>query len=143
MRELAQPYGGPWDHIKPAITSTVPIHCTWFESLLVESPWNRGNVIIMGTPPTSAHRSSPKARPSAWRTPLVFAELFRERSIAHQTLFDAFMDRRFDHARTVFEGSVQIANREMHPGPGADIAGLMERIAVAMSDVPRGQWLPI
>jgi 2-polyprenyl-6-methoxyphenol hydroxylase-like FAD-dependent oxidoreductase len=136
MRELAEPYAGPWDDIKQDITGSAPIHYTWFESLLVERPWSRGNVIIMGD---AAHACPPTLAQGAAQCledALVFSELLRERGTADQTLFDAFMERRFDRVRAVVEGSVQIARWEMNPGPDADIAGLMTSIAVAMSALP-------
>ncbi|MEV5831595.1 FAD-dependent monooxygenase [Spirillospora sp. NPDC052242] len=105
MRELAEPYGGAWNDIKPHITASAPINYTWFESLLVEGPWNRGNVMLIGDavhacPPTLAQGAAQCLEDS-----LVLAELLLARGTIDQALFDSFTDRRIDRIRTVVETS--------------------------------------
>jgi 2-polyprenyl-6-methoxyphenol hydroxylase-like FAD-dependent oxidoreductase len=136
MRELAEPYGGPWDEIKQDIVDPARINYTWFEWLLVERPWNRGNVIIMGDAVHACPPSLAQGAAQCLEDSLVFAELLNERGTVDQALFDAFTDRRFPRVRTVVEGSLQIARWEMAPGPEADIPGLMGRVAVTVSERP-------
>ncbi|MFI0350058.1 FAD-dependent monooxygenase [Actinomadura sp. 9N407] len=136
MRALAEPYGGAWDEIKPGITDSTRINYTWFESLLVDRPWNRGNVLLIGDaihacPPTLAQGAA-----QCLEDALVLAELLLERGTIDQALFDTFTDRRIDRVRTVVETSLQIAHWQMDPGPDADVPGAMSRIAAMVTETP-------
>ncbi|QFG22411.1 FAD-dependent monooxygenase [Actinomadura sp. WMMB 499] len=136
MRELAQPYGGAWEEIKPTLTDTAPINYTHFEWLLVDEPWHRGNVLLLGDavhacPPTLAQGAAQCLEDAA-----VLAELLLARGGPDQTLFEEFRDRRIERVRTVVETSLQIARWQMEPGPGADVPGAMARVAAAMTDRP-------
>ena len=93
MRKLAEAYHGPWDDIRELMTDPSTVHYTWFEKMLLERPWWRGRVALIGDaahtcPPTVAQGAA-----QAMEDALVMAESL----LAHadlDTALDAFMDRR-------------------------------------------------
>ncbi|GAB2857160.1 FAD-dependent oxidoreductase [Actinocorallia aurea] len=136
MRELAQPYGGAWKEITPTITGSAPINYTHFESLLVDRPWHRGNVVLIGDaihacPPTLAQGAAQGLEDAQ-----VLAELLLARGGVDDALFEELFDRRIDRVRTVVDTSLQIATWQMAPAPDADIPGAMARIATTMTTTP-------
>ncbi|GAA3194549.1 FAD-dependent monooxygenase [Actinocorallia longicatena] len=136
MRELAEPYGGAWDEIKNDITDPDRVNYTWFESLLVERPWNRGNVLLIGDaahacPPTLAQGAAMCLEDAA-----VLAELVLARGAIDDQLFGDFMERRFPRVQAIVEGSLQLARWQLEPTPDADVPGLMGRTAAMVSEQP-------
>ncbi|MEW2357108.1 FAD-dependent monooxygenase [Spirillospora sp. NPDC029432] len=136
MRALAEGYGGAWDEIRADITDPDRINYTWFESLLVDRPWNRGRTVLIGDaahacPPTLAQGAA-QCLEDAW----VLAELLLNAGAVDQGLFDAFMDRRYERARAVVEASVRLAEWQLDPSPDADVPGLMGRIAAMVTERP-------
>ncbi|GGO22007.1 FAD-dependent oxidoreductase [Microbispora rosea subsp. aerata] len=128
MRALAEGYGGPWAEIRQDITDPERINYTWFESLLVDRPWNRGRVVLIGDaahacPPTLAQGAAQCLEDAA-----VLAELLLAADKLGQAVFDAFMDRRYERAKAVVEASLQLADWQLNPVPDADMPGLMDRI---------------
>ncbi|MEV5410492.1 FAD-dependent oxidoreductase [Thermopolyspora sp. NPDC052614] len=136
MRALAEGYGGPWTEIAKDITDPDRINYTWFESLLVDRPWNRGRVVLIGDaahacPPTLAQGAAQCLEDAA-----VLAELLLAADRLDQSLFDAFMDRRHDRVRTVVEASLQLAEWRLHQVDDADLPGLMARVTALVSERP-------
>ncbi|GIH81408.1 FAD-dependent monooxygenase [Planobispora longispora] len=136
MLALAQGYGGAWDEIRADITDPERINYTWFESLLVDRPWNRGRVVLIGDaahacPPTLAQGAAQCLEDAA-----VLAELLLAADRIDQPLFDAFMDRRHERAKAVVEASVRLADWQLNPVPDADVPGLMGRIAAMVTQRP-------
>ncbi|GII04360.1 FAD-dependent monooxygenase [Planobispora takensis] len=136
MRALAEGYGGAWDEIRADITDPDRINYTWFESLLVERPWNRGRVVLIGDaahacPPTLAQGAAQCLEDAA-----VLAELLLAADRLDQSLFDAFMERRFERVKAVVEASVQLADWQLDPAPDADVPGLMGRISATVTRRP-------
>ncbi|WP_326823046.1 FAD-dependent monooxygenase [Streptosporangium sp. NBC_01756] len=136
MRALAEAYGGAWQEIRADITDPDRINYTWFESLLVERPWNRGRVVLIGDavhacPPTLAQGAAQCLEDAA-----VLAELLLAAGHLDQSLFDAFMDRRYERAKAVVEASLQLADWQLNPVPDADVPGLMGRIATMVTQRP-------
>ncbi|WP_169951065.1 FAD-dependent monooxygenase [Microbispora sp. H11081] len=133
MRALAEGYGGPWEEIREDITDPERINYTWFESLLVDRPWNRGRVVLIGDaahacPPTIAQGAAQCLEDAA-----VLAELLLAADRLDRSLFDAFMDRRHARAKAVVEASLQLADWQLNPVPDADLPGLMGRISALLS----------
>jgi len=124
MRRLAEAYHGPWDDIRELMTDPSTVHYTLFEKMLLERPWWRGRVALIGDaahtcPPTVAQGAA-----QAMEDALVMAESL----LAHDdvdTALDAFMERRFERAKTVVEASVQIGQWMIDDDPDANIPGLM------------------
>ncbi|NJP92820.1 2-polyprenyl-6-methoxyphenol hydroxylase [Nonomuraea sp. FMUSA5-5] len=136
MRALAEGYGGAWDEIRADITDPDRINYTWFESLLVERPWNRGNAVLIGDaahacPPTLAQGAAQCLEDAA-----VLAELLLAADRLDQDLFEAFMDRRHDRVKAVVKASVQLARWQLDGVRDADLPGLMGRIAAMVSERP-------
>jgi 2-polyprenyl-6-methoxyphenol hydroxylase-like FAD-dependent oxidoreductase len=124
MLELAKSYHGPWDDIRELLTDPSTVHYTWFEKMLLDPPWWRGRIALIGDaahtcPPTLAQGAA-----QAMEDALVMAESL----LAHDdldTALDAFMDRRYDRAKSVVEASVQIGQWMIDNDPDANIPGLM------------------
>ena len=136
MRALAEGYGGAWDEIRADITDPDRINYTWFESLLVGRPWNRGRVVLVGDaahacPPTLAQGAAQCLEDAS-----VLAELLLAAGDVDQALFDAFMERRFERAKAVVEASVQLGAWQLDPSPDADVPGLMGRIGALVTERP-------
>ncbi|GAA2857380.1 FAD-dependent oxidoreductase [Streptosporangium fragile] len=136
MRALAEGYGGVWDEIREDITDPARINYTWFESLLVDRPWNRGRTVLIGDaahacPPTLAQGAAQCLEDAA-----VLAELLLAADRLDQGLFDAFMDRRYERVKAVVEASVQLARWQLDGVRDADVPGLMGRIAGMVTERP-------
>jgi 2-polyprenyl-6-methoxyphenol hydroxylase-like FAD-dependent oxidoreductase len=134
MRELAEDYHGPWDAIRADITDPDRINYTHFESLLVNGPWNRGRAMVIGDaahacPPTLALGAAMALEDAA-----VLADLLLTREVLDQGLFDAFTDRRLPRAKTVVDGSLQLAQWLLDGKTDADVPGLMGSIAAVISE---------
>lgn len=128
MRDLASAYHGPWDDIRAQISDPSTINYTHFESLLIDGPWNRGRAVVIGDaahacPPTLALGAS-----MALEDASVLAELLLARDVVNQDLFDAFLERRYDRAKAVVDGSMQLAQWLLEHNADADVPGLMGRI---------------
>jgi 2-polyprenyl-6-methoxyphenol hydroxylase-like FAD-dependent oxidoreductase len=133
MRKLSESYHGPWDEIREDITDADRINYTWFEHLMVEAPWNRGRVVIIGDavhtcPPTIALGAA-----MALEDASVLAELLVGSDRLDQGLFDAFVDRRQPRAKQVVDASMQIATWLLENKRDADVPGLMGRINALIS----------
>ncbi|MEU5882115.1 FAD-dependent oxidoreductase [Spirillospora sp. NPDC047279] len=136
MGALAEAYGGPWEEIRAGITDPDRINYTWFESLLVGRPWNRGRTVLIGD---AAHACPPTLAQGAAQCledAVVLAELLLAADHLDQGLFDTFMDRRHDRVRTVVESSLQLARWLLDDVRDADVPGLMGRVAAMVSERP-------
>ncbi|TDC81085.1 FAD-dependent oxidoreductase [Actinomadura sp. 7K507] len=146
MRALAEGYGGAWDEIRAGITDPDRINYTWFESLLVDRPWNRGRVVLIGDaahacPPTLAQGAAQCLEDASVLAELLLAAdhldgPVSDQPVSGQPVFEAFMDRRFERAKAVVEASVQLGEWQLDPSPDADVPGLMGRIAALVTERP-------
>lgn len=132
MRDLAGAYHGPWDDIREVLVDPHHVNYARFESHLLERPWNRGRVVLIGDaahvcPPTFAQGAA-----QALEDAQVLAELLGAADTLDDTLWTAFMDRRFERAATVVAGSVQLA-RWLLDGEEGDVPGLMGRTFALLS----------
>jgi 2-polyprenyl-6-methoxyphenol hydroxylase-like FAD-dependent oxidoreductase len=132
MKELAAAYHGPWDEIRETLTDTSQVHYTRFETHLLDAPWNRGRVVLIGDaahtcPPTIAQGGAMALEDAA-----VLAELLLHRDALDDDLWDAFHTRRFERVRTVVEASDQLTRWLLDHVQG-DAPGLFRRIAALTS----------
>jgi 2-polyprenyl-6-methoxyphenol hydroxylase-like FAD-dependent oxidoreductase len=132
MRELSLAYHGPWDDIRENLTDPVRVHYTWFETHLLDAPWNRGRVILIGDaahacPPTIAQGAAQALEDAA-----VLAELVVTRDALDQSLWDAFHERRVSRARTVVDASNQLAQWQLEHVQG-DVPGLIATVTALVS----------
>src|SRR4051812_35934437 len=132
MKQLSRAYHGPWDEIRETLTDPSRVNYTWFETHLLDVPWNRGRVVLIGDaahtcPPTVAQGGA-----MALEDAVVLAGLLTDRDAVDQGLWDAFHARRFERARTVVDASNSLAQWQLDHVEG-DIPGLMRSIAALTS----------
>ena len=132
MKQLSQAYHGPWDEIRETLTDPSRVNYTWFETHVLDVPWNRGRVVLIGDaahtcPPTVAQGGA-----MALEDAVVLAELLTERDTLDRDLWDAFAARRYERAKTVVDASNQLAQWQLEHVQG-DIASLMRSIAILTS----------
>jgi 2-polyprenyl-6-methoxyphenol hydroxylase-like FAD-dependent oxidoreductase len=134
LRERATGYEGRWAPIRDAITDDTPVNYQRIESLLLDDPWHRGRVVLIGD---AVHACPPLiAQGAAMCTEdaIVLAELVTGAEPVEQALKE-FMHRRMPRVRTVVENSLQLADWEIHPEtPGADPAGIMADTLAALQE---------
>jgi len=133
MRELSQAYHGPWDEIREHLTDPSRVNYTWFETHLLDAPWNRGRVVLIGDaahtcPPTLAQGAA-----QALEDALVLAELLVERDALDEALWDAFHARRTKRAKAVVDASNQLARWQLEHVQG-DVPGLIHATAAMLSN---------
>ena len=132
MKQLSQAYHGPWDEIRESLTDPSRVNYTWFETHVLDEPWNRGRVVLIGDaahtcPPTIAQGGA-----MALEDAVVLAELLTERDALDQDLWDAFHARRYDRAKTVVDASNQLAQWQLDHVQG-DVPSLLRSIAMLTS----------
>jgi 2-polyprenyl-6-methoxyphenol hydroxylase-like FAD-dependent oxidoreductase len=132
VRGLAAGYAGPWADIVPLLTDPATIHYTHFESHVLDGPWHRGRVVLIGDavhacPPTLAQGAAQALEDAA-----VLAELLLGADRFAPAVLDALVARRAPRARAVVEASVQLARWLLDRERG-DVPGLMHRIATLVS----------
>jgi 2-polyprenyl-6-methoxyphenol hydroxylase-like FAD-dependent oxidoreductase len=125
MAERAEGYGGLWPAIRASMSEDSSIDYRSLDALLIEGPWYRGRVLLIGD---AAHACPPmlaQGAAMAAEDAVVLAELIGEEHPVDK-LLDLFMERRQGRAAMVVNNSVQLAHWEVAPDtPGADPAGLM------------------
>lgn len=133
MRDLSQAYHGPWDDIRALMTDASRVNHTRFETHVVEAPWNRGRVVLIGD---AAHTCPPTLAQGAAQA-LEDAAVLTELLLAHDELTDdlwrELTDRRLPRARAVVEASVQLGEWLLAHEQG-DVPGLMGRISTLLTD---------
>lgn len=107
MRDLASNYKGPWEDILELMVDPDTINYTWFESMLLERPWNEGKVVLIGDaahncPPTIAQGAAMALEDAAVLCELVLA------NDSLDSVFASLMERRLERTRVVVDGSVQL-----------------------------------
>lgn len=132
MKRLSEAYHGPWDEIRETLTDPSRINYTHFQTHLLDAPWNRGRVVLIGDaahtcPPTLAQGGALALEDAA-----VLAELLLAHDAVDQRLWDAFTARRQHRARAVVDASHQLARWLLDHEHG-DVPGLMRRIATLVS----------
>ena len=133
MRKLAADYHGPWDTIREGLSSSSRVNYTWFTTHLIDGPWNRGRVVVIGDaahtcPPTVAQGAAMALEDGA-----VLAELLLDRDAVDDALWSAFSARRLERARTVIDASVQLGDWLLQHVRDADVPGLMRRVTAVVS----------
>src|SRR3954471_183253 len=107
MKELSQAYHGPWEEIRETLTDPSRVNYTWFETHVLEQPWNRGRVVLVGD---AAHTCPPTIAQGGAMAPgdaAAPAELRPARDTPAQALGNAFAARRYERAKTVVDASNQ------------------------------------
>ncbi len=142
MRDLATNYHGPWDDIRELMTDPTKVNYTWFEWHLLDGPWNRGRVVVIGDAAHSCPPTLAQGCAQALEDAVVLAEVLLTADDLDQDVFDTFTDRRLPRAKAVVDGSVQLSrwllDHEPTPDAGgtADVPGLMGRTAALLAQRP-------
>jgi 2-polyprenyl-6-methoxyphenol hydroxylase-like FAD-dependent oxidoreductase len=133
MRGLSEAYHGPWDDIREGMKDPSRVNYTAFETQVLEAPWNRGRVVLIGDaahtcPPTLAQGAAQALEDAA-----VLAELLLAGDAVDAQLWTAFTERRFSRATEVVDASLQLGQWLMDHERG-DVPGLMARVAHLLSE---------
>jgi 2-polyprenyl-6-methoxyphenol hydroxylase-like FAD-dependent oxidoreductase len=136
MRQLAQGYGGFWPEIVKHIEDPAQVNYTWFHRLLVEGPWHRGRVVLVGDaahccPPTFAQGAAMSLEDA-----LVLAELLSARDDWDDELFTEYHDRRLPRVSMVVDASCQLGQWHLDGVRDADVPGLTYRTLNALKELP-------
>ncbi|MEV8371298.1 FAD-dependent monooxygenase [Kribbella sp. NPDC056861] len=128
MRGLAEHYHGPWDDIRERLTDPERVNYTWFETHLVDGPWNRGRVVLVGDAAHSCPPTVAQGAALALEDAAVLVELLLAADTVDDELWAAFTKRRLDRVRTVVDASVQLG-QWLLDGEQGDVPGLMRTVA--------------
>jgi 2-polyprenyl-6-methoxyphenol hydroxylase-like FAD-dependent oxidoreductase len=133
MLEESRAYGGPWDAIRDDLARGAHAHYTWFTRHVVEEPWNRGRVVIIGDAAHSCPPTIAQGAAQGLEDALVLTELLTARTAVDQELWDAFHARRLPRATAVVEASSQLAQWQIDGDRDADAGALIFGIAQQMA----------
>ncbi|SNX56699.1 2-polyprenyl-6-methoxyphenol hydroxylase-like FAD-dependent oxidoreductase [Streptomyces sp. TLI_55] len=140
MRVLSEGYGGAWDEIRPALTDPAVVNYTWFDRHLVEGPWHRGRVVLVGDaahccPPTLAQGAA-----MSLEDVLVLAELLTGlddwASAPLDRILTDYHARRLPRVRLVVDASVQLGQWLLDGVRDADVPGLIQRTMTVLKELP-------
>ncbi len=134
MVEASRAYHGPWDDIRPSITHDRGVNWTAFETHVVDGPWHRGRVVLIGDAVHSCPPTLAQGAAMALEDAVVLAELLVREDALSEKLFAEFTDRRLPRAKTVVEASNQLGAWLLAHDREADTAGLIHRIAMLVSE---------
>lgn len=122
MRAAMAGYGGWVPEIAATLEEGAELRA--LKTLLVDDPWVRGRVVLIGD---AAHSTTPHISYGlgiAVEDGIVLAdELSRDPDVS--AALDAFMTRRFERARMVVEGSLQLSRWEQHPPDDMSVYGAL------------------
>jgi 2-polyprenyl-6-methoxyphenol hydroxylase-like FAD-dependent oxidoreductase len=133
MVELSRAYGGPWNDIRPLITEDRGVNYTFFESHVIDGPWNRGRVVLIGDAAHSCPPTLAQGAAQALEDAAVLAELLLAGGAVDEQLWSAFTARRLARAKAVVVASVQLVNWLLEHNRDADVPGLMREINTMVS----------
>jgi 2-polyprenyl-6-methoxyphenol hydroxylase-like FAD-dependent oxidoreductase len=138
FRDLAGSYHGPWDDIRAAVTDATPVNYARFESHVLDAPWHRGRVVLVGDAAHSCPPTIAQGAAQGFEDAVVLAELLIGADRLDDVLLTRYTDRRLPRAREVVEASVQIAAWMLDhtPPPEADVPGLMRRVSTLVTERP-------
>ena len=132
VRDLASSYHGPWDAIRESMTDPARIHYAVLESHLLDAPWNRGRIVLIGDaahtfPPTLAQGAAMALEDAA-----VLAELLLDEEKLDHELWVTFAARRQERVRAIVDWSLQLCRWQLD-GERGDVAGLTARVTRLVS----------
>ncbi|GAA4601964.1 2-polyprenyl-6-methoxyphenol hydroxylase-like FAD-dependent oxidoreductase [Actinoplanes octamycinicus] len=130
VRSLAAPLHGPWDEIE--FDDPARIHFTRFQTHLLDGPWNRGRVVVIGdaahaAPPTLAQGAAMSLEDAA-----VLGDLLLTAPVVDDALWTEFTARRLARVRTVVGASLQMC-QWLLDGVRGDVPGLHAEVAALVS----------
>ncbi len=136
LYERSEGYGGTWGELRETIGPDSQVNFTPIEWLLVDAPWHRGRVVIIGD---AAHACPPLIAQGAAmcaEDAVVLAEMITTEQPLDEALA-AFVERRMPRVRRVVDNSMQLVQWEIHPEtPGADPGRLMGETLQSLVPAP-------
>ena len=138
MRRHAEGYHGPWDDIRASLTDPSAVHYTRFEFHVLDAPWHRGRVVLIGDAAHSCPPTLAQGAAQALEDAAVLAEMLLAAgpvagdAAALDALLTAFAARRHPRAKAVVDASVQLG-QWLLDGERGDVPGLIGRIAHLVS----------
>ena len=129
-RELLAGYGEwqEWRDIRESLTSPEQIDCRRFSHLLVDRPWHRGRVVLIGD---AAHSHPPTLTQGAamgLEDASVLAELLTTHEHLDAGVLDAFTERRFGRVSAVVDASVRLADMNRGGAPDGEWTALWDQM---------------
>ncbi|WP_369227026.1 FAD-dependent oxidoreductase [Streptomyces sp. R39] len=136
MRGLMKGYGGAWPEIARHVLDPAKVNYTWFHRLLIEGPWHRGRVVLIGDavhccPPTLAQGAAMTLEDAS-----VLTELLIIGKNWDDDLLQTFHERRVPRVRTVVETSVQLGQWQLDGVRDADVPGTLTRTMKILAELP-------
>lgn len=133
MAEESQAYFGPWESVRADLAAGAHVNYTWFTQHLVDAPWNRGRIVVIGDAAHSCPPTIAQGAAQGLEDAFVLAELLTGRDAVDQELWDAFHARRLPRAQAVVAASVQLGQWQIDGDRDADAGGLIFGIAQQMA----------
>ncbi|MEU1971459.1 FAD-dependent monooxygenase [Microbacterium sp. NPDC019599] len=133
MLEESRAYDGPWNSIRADLEAGAHANYTWFTKHLVEEPWNRGRVVLIGDAAHSCPPTIAQGAAQGLEDALVLTELLTQHDSLDDDLWTSFHERRLPRAKAVVDASVQLGQWQIDGDRDADVGGLQFRIAQLMA----------
>jgi 2-polyprenyl-6-methoxyphenol hydroxylase-like FAD-dependent oxidoreductase len=133
MVEESRAYAGPWEHIRADLQAGGTANYTWFTKHVVDEPWNRGRVVIIGDAAHSCPPTIAQGAAQGLEDAIVLTELLVGHDELSQALWDEFHARRLPRAKAVVDASVQLGQWQIDGDRDADAGGLIFGIAQQMA----------
>ncbi|GAA3756952.1 FAD-dependent oxidoreductase [Microbacterium kribbense] len=126
-------YNGPWQSIRADLADDAQVNYTWFTQHIVDAPWNRGRVVIIGDAAHSCPPTIAQGAAQGLEDAFVLTELLIARDAVDQRLWDDFHARRLPRAQAVVAASVQLGQWQIDGDRDVDPAPLIFDIAHKMA----------
>ena len=133
MVEESRAYDGPWNAIRADLQAGGTANYTWFTKHLVEEPWNRGRVVIIGDAAHSCPPTIAQGAAQGLEDAVVLTELLVAADELTPELWNEFHARRLPRAKAVVAASVQLGQWQIDGDREADAGGLIFGIAQKMA----------
>lgn len=133
MLEQSRAYDGPWNDVRADLAGGAHANYTWFTRHLVEGPWNRGRVVIIGDAAHSCPPTIAQGAAQGLEDAYVLTELLLAAESVDDALWQEFHARRLPRVRAVVEASVQLGQWQLDGDRDADAGGLIFGIAQKMA----------
>lgn len=133
MHDESLAYDGPWNSIRADLASGSRVNYTWFTAHILDAPWNRGRVVVIGDAAHSCPPTIAQGAAQALEDAVVLTELLTAADTLDQSVWDAFHARRVPRATAVVEASVQLGQWQIDGNRDADAGGLIFGIAHQMA----------
>lgn len=125
LRKLMLPYGGIIGELREQLDSLSSIIMRPLQGLVVQAPWHRGRVLLIGD---AAHPTTPQLASGAGMAVedgvVIAQELGKQDDLSR--VFSRFMERRYQRCRLVVDNSLEIGRREQAGAPISTQTELVE-----------------